>query len=124
MPKTVETSLGKVQIAEEVVAKIAGMAALECPGLAGMAPRRQVMDRLNEVLRRENLERGVDVQIGPNGDDVKVGLYIIVQYGVNIYDTAVNVQERVADALNRYIGMDNTQIHVYVQGVDFGDANR
>lgn len=117
MPKTFETQYGRVSVAEDVIATSAGFAALECEGLASMASRRQVVDRLTEVLGRENPGRGVEVRL--NGDDVHVDLFVIVNYGVNIYETAQTIRQKVHYMLADSIGIDTTNINIYVQGVKF-----
>lgn len=115
MPKTLETPLGTVTIVEEVIATIAGMAAIDCYGLVGMASRRQVKDSITELLGRENPGRGVEVRI--EGDEVEVDLYIIVSYGTNIYEVAQNVREKVRYVLGEAIGSEIAKVNIYVQGV-------
>lgn len=115
MPKTIETPLGTVAIAEEVIATIAGIAAMDCYGLVGMASRRQVKDSITELLGRDNPGRGVEVRI--SGDSLEVDLYIIVSYGTNIYEVAQNVREKVRYVLGEAIGAEVGHVNIYVQGV-------
>ncbi|WAH35489.1 Asp23/Gls24 family envelope stress response protein [Alicyclobacillus dauci] len=117
MPKTIETQYGHISISEEVIATSAGFAAMECEGLASMTSRRQVVDRLTEVFGRENPGRGVEVRI--NADDVHVDLFIVVNYGVNIYETAQTIRQKVHYVLSDTIGVDASTINIYVQGVKF-----
>ncbi|MCF8564416.1 Asp23/Gls24 family envelope stress response protein [Alicyclobacillus tolerans] len=115
MPKIIDTSLGRITIAEDVVATIAGLAAIDCYGLVGMASRKQVKDSLSELLGRENPGRGVEVRIAE--EDVQVDLYIIVSYGTNIYEVAQNVRDKVRYVLNESIGIEVQRVNIYVQGV-------
>ena len=115
MPKIIDTSLGRITIAEDVVATIAGLAAIDCYGLVGMASRKQVKDSLSELLGRENPGRGVEVRIAE--ENVQVDLYIIVSYGTNIYEVAQNVRDKVRYVLNESIGIDVQRVNIYVQGV-------
>jgi len=57
----------------------------------GNGPR-NVQEELTDLLRRDNLERGVDVKF--NEDSISIRLYIVVEYGVKISEVARNVQER------------------------------
>ncbi|GLV14617.1 hypothetical protein Heshes_23010 [Alicyclobacillus hesperidum] len=118
MPKTFDTQYGTIAVSEDVIATTAGLAAIECDGLAGMASRRQVVDRLTEVFGRENPGRGVEVRIVGN-EDVQVELFIIVQYGVNIYETAQRVRQKVEYVLSETAGIETPNIQIYVQGVKF-----
>lgn len=115
MPKTLDTPLGTVTIVEDVVATVAGIAAMDCYGLVGMASRRQVKDSLTELLGRDNPGRGVEVRL--YGDSAEVDLYIIVSYGTNIYEVAQNVRDKVRYVLNDSVGIDVDRVNIYVQGV-------
>jgi uncharacterized alkaline shock family protein YloU len=115
MPKVIETPLGTVTIAEEVIATVAGIAAMDCYGLVGMASRKQVKDSLTELLGRDNPGRGVEVRLVD--DDVNVDLYIIVSYGTNIYEVAQNVRDKVRYVLNESVGIAVDRVNILVQGV-------
>jgi len=114
MGKEISTSLGKIEISEEVIATIAGAAAVECYGLVGMASRKS-SDMVSELLGRENLSKGVVVSI--EGDEVIIDLYIIVGYGVKISEVAANVMERVRYTTESLTGLKVAQVNVNVQGV-------
>jgi uncharacterized alkaline shock family protein YloU len=114
MGKEIINSLGKINIAEEVIATIAGGAALECQGLVGMASRK-IKDGFADLLRRENLARGVVVTIEEN--EVSIDLYIIVGYGIDISATAAAVMASVRQAIEKYTGFSVNKVNVYVQGV-------
>lgn len=115
MPKIVETPLGKITIVEDVIATIAGLAAMDCYGLVGMASRKQVKDSLSELLGRDNPGRGVEVRIST--EEVQVDLYTIVSYGTNIYEVAQNVRDKVRYVLNESIGINVDRVNIFVQGV-------
>lgn len=115
MGKEINNSLGKIDISEEVIATIAGAAAVECYGLVGMASTRKISDGFAELLGRENLGRGVTVSI--QDQEVIIDLYIIVGYGVRISEVAANVMERVRYTTENLTGLNVIQVNVNVQGV-------
>lgn len=117
MPKTIDTQYGHISVAEEVIATSAGYAAIECEGLAAMASRRQVVDRLTEVFGRENPGRGVEVRL--DGEELHVDLFVVVSYGMNIYETAQTIRQKVHYVLSGTVGVEPTTINIYVQGVKF-----
>ncbi|GAB2702227.1 Asp23/Gls24 family envelope stress response protein [Paenibacillus thermoaerophilus] len=106
---------GTIHVSDQVVATLAGSAALDCYGLVGMASRKQLKDGIAELLRRENLSRGVEVRTV--NDRLHIDLYIIVSYGTKISEVAHNVQSRVKYVLNDVIGLRVDQVNIYVQGV-------
>ena len=105
---------GKVVITPEVIATIAGTAAVECYGLVGMASR-NIKDGLVELLGRDNLSRGVTVVV--KDSELDINLYIIVGYGVKISEVANNVMERVKYSIEELTGLKVAQVNVTVQGV-------
>ncbi|WP_314584144.1 Asp23/Gls24 family envelope stress response protein [Paenibacillus terrigena] len=106
---------GKVYISDDVVAIIAGSAALDCYGLIGMASRKQLKDGIAELLGRENLARGVEIR--KVNDQVQIDLYIIVSYGTKISEVAHNIQVKVKYVLNEIVGIHVDVVNVFVQGV-------
>lgn len=119
MEKEWTNDYGKITIAKEVIAKIAGLAAMECYGLVGMASSK-VQDGIAHLLGWENLSKGVIVEV--EDDNVNLELNIIVEYGTNIHQVAHNIIERVNYTLEDKIGIKVTEIEVNVQGVRVGNA--
>jgi len=110
-----ETDLGNIEISNDVIATIAGIAAVECYGLVGMASRKQLKDGLVELLGRENLSRGVEVKES-NGELI-IDIYIIVGYGTRIDEVANNVISTVKYSVEKFTGLKVGIINVNVQGV-------
>jgi uncharacterized alkaline shock family protein YloU len=120
MEKEWSNELGKVTIAKEVISKIAGLAAMECYGLVGMASSK-VQDGIAHLLGWENLSKGVTVNV--EGDMVTLELNIIVEYGTNIHEVAHNIMERVSYTLMEKLGIKAERIDINVQGVRVGNAS-
>ena len=83
-----ETNLGSIRIADEVVSIIAGLAATEVEGIAGMSGG--IVSGVTEMLGRKNFTKGVKVEVGEK--EAAVDLYIVVKYGVRIPDVALAAQ--------------------------------
>lgn len=115
MPESLDSQLGKVRIADEVIAAVAGAAAVSCYGLVGMAAR-NVQDGLSELLGQDQIDRGVRVRLDADGSTV-VDLFVVVQYGVNIAEVAENVKEQVRYQVERMLGLKVRAVNVHVQGV-------
>jgi len=91
MPIEINTHYGQIDISNEVVATIAGGAAIDCFGIVGMASKNQIKDGITEILRKENFSRGVIVR--QQDERVEIDMYIIVGYGTKISEIARNVQQ-------------------------------
>lgn len=108
------TKLGKIVIAEELLAMLAGYAAIECYGLVGMSSRK-LKDGISELLGRDNLSKGVQIKL--EEDQLIVDLYIVVSYGTRIPQVAKNVMEKVQYTLENITGLKVSQVNVNIQGV-------
>ena len=113
-----DEGLGSVRIADEVVSIIAGMAATEVDGIAGMSGG--LVGGIAEILGKKNLAKGVKVEVGET--EAAVDLYIIVKFGIRIPDVALSVQEKVKNAIETMTGLSVVEVNVHVQGVGFPEA--
>ena len=117
LPVKVDVDLqngGTITYANEVIATIAGVAANEIDGIAGMC----ISGGFGEILsRNRNITRGVKVEVG--SQEAAVDLYIIVEYGKPIQKVASEVQENVRKALESLTGLHVVRVDVHVQGVSF-----
>ncbi|GLI06991.1 hypothetical protein YDYSG_30210 [Paenibacillus tyrfis] len=118
MEMTIElaSEYGKIYVTDEVIAVLAGSAALDCYGLVGMASRNQLKDGIAELLRRDNLRRGVEVHRDEQ-DVLTIDLYIVVSYGTKISVVAHNVQSKVKYMLGEVAGLQVANVNIFVQGV-------
>jgi uncharacterized alkaline shock family protein YloU len=109
------TSIGAVKIANDVVATIAGLAAADVEGIAGMSGG--VAGGIAEMLGRKNLTKGVKVEVGDS--ETSIDIFCIVEYGTSITTVASNVQNKVKNAVESMTGLSVLAINVHVQGVTF-----
>jgi uncharacterized alkaline shock family protein YloU len=115
MPMQLASENGKIDVADQVIAVIAGSAALDCYGLVGMASRKSLKDGIAELLGRENLSRGVEVRY--ENERVHLDLYVIVSYGTKISEVAHNIQSKVKYVLEEVVGLKVDYVNINVQGV-------
>ena len=109
-----ENASGKVQIAEEVVAIIAGLAATEVKGVASMAGN--MTRELVAKLGMKHLSKGVAVSILEHTVSVKLSLNLL--YGYNIPAIIAAVQDRVKDAIENMTGLQVLEVNIAIAGVN------
>lgn len=114
------TSLGKVEIAPEVIEVIAGIAASEVEGVAQM--RGNFAAGVVERLGKKNHGKGVKVDISEEG--VAIDIYCFIQFGVSIPSVAKKIQENVRQALFNMTGLETSEVNVHVVGVQFDTAKQ
>jgi uncharacterized alkaline shock family protein YloU len=105
-----------VRISDDVVGVIAGIAAMEVEGVAGMFGG-FAAEMSERMLGKKNLSKGVKVQVGEK--EAAIDLYIVVEFGVRIPETAQRVQENVKRAVESMTGLDCVEVNIHVQGVSF-----
>lgn len=108
------TELGSVVVDTNVIAKIAGLSAIELYGIVGMAMV-SLKDGLVKLLNRSSLAKGVNVIVEDN--EISVDFHIIVEYGINIPAVTENLISTVKYKLETFSGMKVKQINVFVEGV-------
>ena len=108
-----ESAIGSIRIADEVVSIIAGLAATEVDGVAGMSGG--IAGGIAEMLGRKNFAKGVKVEVGEK--EAAVDLFVIVKYGVRIPDIALAVQENVKQAIETMTGLSVVEVNIHIQGV-------
>lgn len=109
------TELGTVKIADEVVAVISGLAAMEVEGVSAMSGG--LAGGIAEVLGRRQLSKGVKVEVG--AEETNIDIFIIIKYGARIPDVAWGIQESVKKAVESMTGLRVMQVNVHVQGINF-----
>ena len=110
----VDSQENNIQISEDVVAVIAGMAASEVPGVAEMAGG--FAGGISEVLSgKKNMSKGIKVDILEKS--TKIDVNIIVEYGARIPEVAFEIQKRVKKSVENMTGLEVEEVNVHVQGV-------
>ena len=109
-----DNSMGEVQIADEVVAIIAALAATEVDGVAAMACN--ITNELVSRLGMKNLSKGVKVDVLEGV--VTVSLALNLKYNYSIMDVTAKVQDRVKTAIENMTGLEVADINIRVAGVE------
>lgn len=109
---------GRLVVTDRAIGDIVGWTVLECYGVVGMASpslRRGVAS----LLTRDRLHQGIKVE--QVSDQLRIKLYIIVEYGLNVAEVAGSVRSQVAYNVEKMTGRAVTALQIYVQGVRVGE---
>ena len=110
--------IGEVQIADEVVAIIAGLAATEVEGVDSMAGN--ITNELVGKLGMKNLSKGVKVDV--TEEHVSVDLSLNIRYGYSIPSVSEQVQEKVSTAIENMTGLTVLDVNVKIAGVNMDEG--
>lgn len=109
-----DEKIGSVKIADDVVAMIAALAAMEVDGVADMSG-----NMTNELLSRvgvKNTTKGTRVEVLQK--KVKVDLAITMEYGFNIPVTCQKIQAKVKNAIENMTGLEVTDVNIRIAGIN------
>ena len=110
--------IGEVQIADEVVAIIAGLASTEVEGVDSMAGN--ITNELVGKLGMKNLSKGVKVDV--TEEHVSADLSLNIRYGYNIPSVSEQVQEKVSTAIETMPGLTVLDVNVKIAGVNMDEG--
>jgi uncharacterized alkaline shock family protein YloU len=110
-----ELQTGLIRISDDVVATIAGLAALETPGIAAMSGG--ISEGLAKRLSGKNVQKGISVEVGQL--EAAIDLRIIVHYGIPIQEVCRQLQLNVRESVENMTGLNVVEVNVKVEGVAF-----
>lgn len=108
--------IGDVKVADEVISIVAGLAAQEVNGVIGMSG--SFAEVLNEFLgkkSKKSFAKGVRITV--DGHVVTAAVYVNVEYGSCIPEIALEIQEKVKEAIENMTGYEVKFVDVHIQGV-------
>lgn len=109
-----DANIGTVQIADDVVAMIASLAATEVEGVSAMAGN--ITNELMSRVGMKTLTKGVKVDV--TGDNVRVDLAVTMEYGYNIPATCGQVQNKVKNAIENMTGLNCSDVNIRIAGIN------
>jgi uncharacterized alkaline shock family protein YloU len=109
-------SAGKTVVVDAVVAKIAGIAAREVPGVHALGGgTARAIGAIRGAMGNTDLAQGIKVEVGET--QVAADITVVVEYPMPLHEVARQVRESVADAIERLVGMEVAEINVTVSDV-------
>lgn len=108
-----EENVGVVQIADDVVAMIAALAATEVEGVISMAGN--MTNELMSKVGKKNPTKGVRVDVLDG--NVTVDLTVMMEYGKNIPATCQKIQAKVKSAIENMTGLACTDVNIRIVGI-------
>lgn len=104
---------GSIKISNDVIATIAGTAAMEVEGVVGMSSN--LAGGISELLGKKNPGKGVKVDI--RDKEVSVEMHLLLEYGAKLNDVSLKVQEETKKAIENMTDLDVKTVNVYVEGI-------
>ena len=114
MPCKIKNKYGMISIENEVVARIAGMAAMDCYGIVGMASK-SVKDGLVHLLKMESLTKGIRLEA--DDKSINFDLHVIAEYGTNITAICESLMSAVKYKVEDSCGLAVERVNVFVEGL-------
>ena len=100
-------NFGQVKISNDVIATIAGLAALEVEGV-------ETITTFTDKLLKSN---GVKIQL--EEEDLNLDIMVMIEFGISIPDIALKIQENVKNTVETMTGLKVSQVNIHIQGISF-----
>ncbi|MCL2492984.1 MAG: Asp23/Gls24 family envelope stress response protein [Clostridiales bacterium] len=107
--------LAQVRVSEAVIASYAAEAALSVPGVYRLGSGGAVQKTRELLSRGEGRVRGIRVTSEAGG--ISLDIYLIVEFGSLIPETAWTVQKKIADGLKQSVQIKLKEVNIHIQGV-------
>jgi uncharacterized alkaline shock family protein YloU len=121
MKNTFKNDHGRVQVSDEAIAEIAALAATRVSGVADMGTGSRV-ESLAQLLGVQGGPQGVLVEMGQRQVDLRI--FLILEFGADISEVALQVQENVAEAVEKMSSLDVGSVDIVIQGVRAASTER
>ena len=115
MAAEMSTAMGKILIADDLIASIAGFAAVENYGIVGMNAKK-ASDSFVELFGKDNMRRGVKVTV-ISPEVIDIDLYVTLEYGVSLPAVASNARENVKYRVEAMTGIAVRAVNIHVENI-------
>ncbi len=115
MAAEMSTTLGKITIADDLIASIAGYAAVENVGIVGMNAKK-ASDPFIELFGKDNMRRGVKVTV-ISPELIDIDLFVTLEYGVSLPAVAKNAKENVKFRVEAMTGITVRSVNIHVENI-------
>ena len=116
MPANIIYDLGTVTMSDDLIASIAGTAAVKNYGIVAMNSK-SATDALLQLVGSENMKRGVKVTVLEDGTTVDIDLHVTVMYGVSLNAVAQNAVSNVKYRVEDLTGLQVRNVNIFVEAI-------
>ena len=107
--------VSNIQISNDVISTIAGVAAMEVDGVYSLVA--SLSSNIKELIYKKSAGKGVNVEVAENGD-VTITVNMIVKYNYKIQEVALNVQNQIINAVSDMTNFNVVAVNINVLGVN------
>jgi len=110
-----KTALGGITISNKAIASVVADASFECYGVVGLAAKTALHEKINELLKRNDFEKGVIVY--KTRKSFSIDLYLVIAFDVKITEVLREVQKKVKYVVENKFGITLDAVNVYAQSL-------
>jgi uncharacterized alkaline shock family protein YloU len=112
-------SLGRIEVAPEVLIAIARQALLEVEGVQKMAP---IPADMSNLFHRSSRHDGIVLNFEDNR--LTFDIYVLMGPGVNIVASSKAAQAAIREAMDKMVGIPVQAVNIHVEDVVYGSETR
>ena len=107
--------LGSVELQDDIIKTMAGVATMECYGVVGMASQDFFRDGFTEMLKQDNYQKGIVLRVEEG--IVHLELYVIIAFDVRVSEIIYEIQKKVKYDIETSLNIEVGSVDVYVQDI-------
>ncbi len=115
MAIAIVTDIGKITVSEDIIATLAGYAAIENYGIIGMCAR-TAGDAFVELFGKDSMQKGVKVE-KIDDNQVDITLHVALQYGVSLPAVSENTKKNVKYRIEDLTGVSVRNVNIFVESI-------
>lgn len=115
MPLNSKNTLGQIKVSNDAIASLIGSTVCECYGVVGVVSKNIVVDKYNELLKKENYAKGVLISFKKN--ELIIDIFVFLSAGIKISEVVLEMQKRVKYTVEKTLNLDVKQVNVHVEGI-------
>ncbi|MEA1940330.1 MAG: Asp23/Gls24 family envelope stress response protein [Candidatus Caldatribacteriota bacterium] len=118
--ETIKTIYGKVNIPKEIIENIVRVILKDIKGVA--KTKKPIMEEMSDISKknaRKVNKNTKNVKVEIKNNRLSINLSIILERGIRIPDIAWEIQNGIKQELKKIIGVENVEINIHVQGIQF-----
>lgn len=116
MAALMKNDLGKIALSEDLIASIAGAAAVENYGIVAMS-NKNATEAILQLVGSDSIKRGVNVTVLDDGSSIDIDLYVTLMYGVSLPAVAQNTISNVKYRVEDMTGLSVKHVNIFVESI-------
>ncbi|MGC8610946.1 MAG: Asp23/Gls24 family envelope stress response protein [Athalassotoga sp.] len=108
------TKYGEIEVSSQAIKQLIREAIINSYGIVDLS-NASLMSQFASLFS----ETDKGIKLIDDGKNVKVDVYVIAEYGINVMQVGKNLQDAIIYNLKFYVGMNPTEVNIHIVDINF-----